>query len=192
MVDVIGERGYRALVVASLSGSAEFSEGGSYRYRLERNLTGRLGAKPQTCAFIMLNPSTADAAEDDPTIRRCRQFAEGADCSRLLIGNLYALRSTDPSQLLSSDDPVGPANDSALRRIVHDADLIVLAWGTSEGRPPDFYARQNAVRRAPQDEQHGRVFCLGVCKDRNPRHPLYLPSRGRWLVWDVETWTVHR
>ena len=47
----------------------------------------------------MLNPSTADATEDDPTIRACMAFAERWECGWLDVVNLYAFRATDPADL---------------------------------------------------------------------------------------------
>ncbi|HHM8581358.1 DUF1643 domain-containing protein [Pseudomonas aeruginosa] len=48
--------------------SAIISECGQYRYLLTR--PGDCLADKGTAVFLMLNPSTADAALDDPTIRR--------------------------------------------------------------------------------------------------------------------------
>ncbi|MEM5390075.1 DUF1643 domain-containing protein [Paraburkholderia phymatum] len=44
-----------------------------------------------TALFAMLNPSTADATLDDPTIRRCRGFTKLLDCNGLAVADLYAL-----------------------------------------------------------------------------------------------------
>ena len=71
---------------------ADISPDGLYRYSLSRRLT----AGNRTVLFVGLNPSTADATADDPTIRRCAGFARSWSFDWLLMGNLYALRSTDP------------------------------------------------------------------------------------------------
>lgn len=75
---------------------AVLTDDGLYRYRLER-AWGTDGTN--TVLFVMLNPSTADALEDDPTVRRCMGFAAHLDCARLLVGNLFAWRATDPREL---------------------------------------------------------------------------------------------
>ncbi len=106
---------------------AVISDCGKYRYTLEREwMTGQ-----GTCLFVMLNPSTADASEDDPTIRRCIGFAQRWGYQRLTVGNLFAYRATDPLGLreVPLDVAIGPENDDHLCDLSHGASLIVAAWG---------------------------------------------------------------
>lgn len=84
---------------------ADISACGAYRYRLDR-LGALLGRGAVN--FVMLNPSTADAEQDDPTIRRCLGYAFRWGFARLIVTNLYALRSTDPRALWEHPDPIGP------------------------------------------------------------------------------------
>lgn len=149
---------------------ATLSRDGIYRYALGRSWdpTG------PTAVFVMLNPSTADENEDDPTIRRCRSFAKREGCGTLVVVNLYAYRSTDPVILRLVQDPVGPDNDAELAaQISHpDAALIVAAWGT---RPPG--GPSNRQRRHVEEVAllAGReLVCLGHTADGSPRHPLYV------------------
>src|SRR4051794_16373452 len=104
---------------------AVLSPDGQYRYRLERTWEARAG----TVTWIMLNPSTADAEVDDPTLTRCLSFTRAAGWGRLLVVNLFALRSTDPAQLAQHADPVGPRNLDHVREALQEANLIVAAWG---------------------------------------------------------------
>src|SRR5262245_40859152 len=98
---------------------AVFSSCGTYRYVLRREI----GPGDTTATFIMLNPSTADAARDHPTIRRCIGFARRWGCGQLVCLNLFAFRATDPARLKCAADPVGPRNEDWFRRILaHDAD----------------------------------------------------------------------
>jgi hypothetical protein len=80
----------------------------------------------------MLNPSTADASQDDPTIRRCIGFARQWGCGRLVVLNLFAFRATDPADLKRAADPVGPENRAWFDRTLVD-DLVggpvVCGWG---------------------------------------------------------------
>jgi hypothetical protein len=143
----------------------------TYRYRLERRWSGGAGH----CGFIMLNPSTADAGSDDPTIRRCIGFAKGWGYSGLIVGNLFALRATERAALLTARDPVGgKANREALVELIDEARLILCAWG-------HFSAVGDRGREAiALVRERGRVpYCLGLTKHGDPRHPLYLRSTSQ-------------
>src|SRR5262245_41939737 len=139
-----------------------------YRYRLDRRWPGGEGL----CGFIMLNPSSADEHSDDPTIRRCIGFAKGWGYSGLIVGNLFALRASDPAVLLAARDPVGGgANARALVDLIDEATLIVCAWGRFawvDRRGREAVALIRARGRLPH--------CLGLTRDGAPRHPLYLSA----------------
>ena len=92
--------------------SAGFSRCGRYRYWLRRIWDPALAH----CVFIGLNPSTADATEDDPTLKRCISFAQKWGYGSLLLVNLFSLRATDPRGLKMAADPIGPKTDRWLRR----------------------------------------------------------------------------
>ena len=110
-------------LLANVIGGATFSRDRRYRYRLWR----RWDRSRAVVAFVMLNPSTADAMHDDPTIRRCVGFARAWGFGGVDVVNLFALRATDTRALRKAADPIGPANDRHLRRAVRSAGLIVLA-----------------------------------------------------------------
>lgn len=153
--------------------TAVISACGAYRYRLERSNLQPLPDGPpidpdRTATFLMLNPSTADAAVDDPTIRRCLTFARAWGCGRLLVVNLYALRSTDPAALWRSADPVGPDNDKHLAAAAAGDGPLIAAWGANA--KPERIA---AVLALPGMD---RLNALALTKTGQPRHPLYLPG----------------
>jgi hypothetical protein len=139
---------------------------GSYRYALWRALDPQ--ATKTRVLFVMLNPSTADASNDDPTLRRCLGFARAWKFGSLEVCNLFALRSQKPDALRIARDPIGPKNDAFLRAALGRARLVVAAWG----------AHPLAERRAPRVLRlllgAGDVFCLGTTKEGAPRHPLYV------------------
>lgn len=142
---------------------AVFDSTRTYRYALGRTWDVDLPA----CAFVMLNPSTADAFRLDPTVRRCMGFAKRWGYGTLLVGNAFALRSTDPKALYEAADPVGPANDEQLRLIGERAHLVIAAWGNHGA----LGARGPAVMRILRTE---RLAHLGFTKAGQPRHPLYV------------------
>lgn len=143
----------------ALFGSAVFSECGRYRYQLTREL----GAAPRSIMWLMLNPSTADATVNDPTVRRCMGFSVQWGFGRMYVCNLYALRSPYPEDLWKVDDPVGPDNDGWIAST--SADVIVCAWGVNAR--PDRVRQVLGLLSAP-------AMCLGTTKDGFPRHPLYV------------------
>jgi len=151
---------------------AEISECGDYRYSLGRN-THRASGQ---VLFIGLNPSTADALTDDPTIRRCLGYVADWGYSGLLMGNLFAFRATKPKDMLAAQDPIGPKNDSILRHLVTSADLVVAAWGTNGGH----LGRADEVRRMFP----GQLHYLKLTKEGHPGHPLYLPKTLKPQLWE--------
>ena len=144
--------------------SASLSADGCYRWTLTRRW-----APGTTAAWIMLNPSRADATTDDPTLRRVIGFAHAAGFGQITVTNLYAWRSPSPSVLRRVADPVGDANDQAILDATASADLIVAAWGTHADP-----ARTIAVLELLG---HRQVWCLGQTRGGQPRHPLYVPAR---------------
>ncbi|MFB4275778.1 DUF1643 domain-containing protein [Nonomuraea sp. MTCD27] len=149
---------------------------GPYRYTLWRTWDGRL----PVCGWVMLNPSTADACADDPTIRRCVGFARRWGFGGIVVRNLFAFRATSPRQLLDAADPVGPDNEEWLSRW-DGVTGVVAAWGT--GRWPRLAGdrwRRAAALLAPL----GPV-CLRAARDGQPVHPLYQPAHLEPIPWSV-------
>lgn len=140
---------------------AVLSPDGRYRYWLARTWDDG----PRVC-WVMLNPSTADASIDDPTIRRCIRFSRDWGYAGLVVVNLFAWRSTDPRELRTASDPVGPQNWAWIRSSMEKSERTVAAWGA--GVEPVAHLRDQVENG---DEQ---VWCLGTTKDGHPRHPLYV------------------
>lgn len=150
---------------AAGSGAA-FSRCGRYRYRLWHRW-----APGPAVLFVMLNPSTADAERDDPTIARCRRRAEALGFGAVAVGNLFAWRSHDPRQLRRIEDPVGPYNDRHLRALARRASLVICAWGNHgalHGRSRRVLTALYRLGISPR--------ALGMTARGEPAHPLYLPQ----------------
>lgn len=151
--------------------TAVISACGQYRYRLTRRLTEPPVLFPHRFVLCMLNPSTADAELDDPTIRRCKGFALRERRDELVVVNLYALRSTDPRGLWQHADPVGPENDAAIIAAARSTRAgVVCAWG-AHARLDRVVEVVKLLRRIGVP-----LLCLGTTKDGHPRHPLMLPN----------------
>lgn len=151
--------------------SAILSADQKYRYRLRRDL-GAYGYG--ACCFVMLNPSTADANMDDPTIRRCMGFARSFDCDFLDVVNLFAYRSTDPDALygISSDAAIGPENDQHIAEACYVSRIVICAWG-NHGKLHDRGDTVLALIRS----MGKRPMALKInVKSGQPGHPLYLKA----------------
>lgn len=164
-------------VAASSTSDAIISPDGLYRYRLTR----AWGSAPPL-VFIMLNPSTADASIDDPTIRRCVGFAKREGAGGILVVNLFAWRSTDPEALAKASDPVGPHNDNHIRLACRSGGKVIAAWGSS--CPPKLRRRASDVQRLASGITS--LFALALTEDGSPRHPLYLPAISPLLPFGVD------
>ncbi len=141
---------------------ATFSDCRTYRYALWRLWDE---TKPYAM-FIGLNPSTANETEDDPTIRRCINYASDWGYGGLCMTNLFAFRATVPKVMLSASDPVGAENDSWLQTLAQNAGVIVGAWGNDGG----FRNRSSDVMGMLPE-----MTCLKQNKTGEPAHPLYQP-----------------
>lgn len=162
--------------------SAIISDCGLYRYRLERDSAGT----GQT-AIIMVNPSTADAAQDDATIRKLRGFGERNRWGRIIVGNLFAYRATDVRELAKCPDPVGPDNDDHLLDILSGANQIVFAWGPTGKLPARLRSRWVDVATMVWDIGQRPLSIGQPAKDGHPCHPLMLPYSHRILPWSPPT-----
>lgn len=170
----------RQITAFDMGSSALISKCGRYRYFLTRGW-GDGGE----CTFIMLNPSVADAEEDDPTIRRCIGFARRSGYGSLRVVNLFALRATKPDELRLADDPVGPSNDEHIVTAL-GADLVIAAWGAHgglHGRDQQVIDIFKFVMRA---NPKFTVHCLGHTQSGQPKHPLYLAKNSPLKVF----WTA--
>lgn len=147
-----------------LDSTAAYSSCRRYRY----SLTRRVSMGERAVLFVGLNPSTATAVKDDPTIRRCVGYTRDWGFDLYLMGNIMAFRSTDPKGLpVDSMAAVGPGNREALIALAARAELIVCAWGANRLGPA-------ATEIAAMIMAFPHARCLGANKDGTPKHPLYL------------------
>ena len=135
-----------------------------------------LGTRKQFVQVIGLNPSTADETNDDPTIRRCIQFAKDWGFGALCMTNIFAFRATDPQVMMAEPSPIGVQNDFWLSEVAEHADLIICAWGV-HGVHMD--RGTNVLKLLSNSTSALKINCLGKTKAGNPKHPLYLTKSTR-------------
>lgn len=136
----------------------------------------------------MLNPSTADAYDEDPTLRRCITFAKREGFGSLSVGNLFAYRATDPANLLEAhkhgERPEGPLNDSYLEKLRDHAAHVIVAWGAV---PKPLRYRIDEVLELLKPRA---LFCLGTTKEGYPCHPVRLANATPLKLYRPPTSTV--
>lgn len=142
---------------------ALISKCGTYRYWLSRVWD----VEKQQVMFIGLNPSTADAEDDDPTIRRMMDFAKRWGYGGIVVTNLFAYRATQPTDMFNADEPVGIDNDHHIRVLSAKCHIVVFCWGVN-----GYYKGRDMEVAAMFKHAH----CLGKTVGGYPKHPLYLKA----------------
>jgi len=148
------------LIKGGMKKHALISQDNKYRYQLSRIWDEE---KPKIL-FIMLNPSTADADVDDPTIRRVVNFSKSWGYGGVFVGNLYAFRSTDPKALRHTDDPIGEDNIQHIQTLLGLTERVIYAWGNNQKEPEWLRDLVDTP------------YCIDISKKGVPKHPLYLKS----------------
>lgn len=161
-------------------GTATFSDCMTYRYELTRDLQPVDSEIDPTAYinFVMLNPSTATAEKNDPTVAKCCRWATEWGYRKLVVTNLFALRSKDPKDLYAAQDPIGPENDYHIIETAKGAHKLIAAWG-AHGR----YAGRSIWFRSMVGAVPIYVLRLG---SKEPYHPLYLPNATVPFEWENE------
>lgn len=156
---------------------AIFDASGRFRYLLWRTWAPGL---PRAC-FVMLNPSTADAIEDDPTIRRCTGFASAHGFGGLDVVNLFAYRARHPDLLPRTFEARGEGNETHIRRSIERCAVTIAAWGVHGSEHWQAVSALEGIG----------LQCLGVTKDDDPRHPLYVRGDVRLRPWRTISGACH-
>lgn len=169
----------------TLERKTEFSPCRRYRYTLWREWPELFGEhlSKSYLMVIGLNPSTADETKDDPTIRRCIDFAKRWGFGALCMTNLFAWRDTDPEQMKLVEDPSGPLNDHHLLEIAKGAGMILVAWG-KHGK---HLNRDRRVFAMIESAHYVVMHSLKVNKDGTPQHPLYIPADTMPAIYTLPT-----
>ncbi len=141
-----------------------------YRYALWRIWDSSL----PTVTFIGLNPSTADALKDDPTLLRCIGFAKDWGCGGVYTANLFAWRATDPKEMKAARSPVGPENNRMLLELAAKSEKVIAAWGNDGA----WLDRASAVKALLPN-----LYYLKMNRSGQPAHALYLPKGLQPKLW---------
>lgn len=146
-----------------------FSPDRLYRYTLHHTWDHLF--VPRIAAVIALNPSTADEAALDPTLRRIRGFCLSQGLNGFCMLNIFAYRATNPVIMKAQQEPVGSENDQHILAWAKKAETVIVAWGT-HGRFLNRGAEVLQLLKA----NNLQPYCWGQNADGSPKHPLYLPK----------------
>lgn len=162
-----------SLIAAEPIKGAWISEDTVHRYALWRTWNGTL----PRLTVCMLNPSTADARKDDPTIRRLISFAAREGYGGLLVVNLFAYRTAHPSELCGRGYSVivGPENNAIVEAAIPEGSKVLLGWGAFHWGVAGGRTRRDDVLGYLR-HVGASAFCLGLTSSGEPRHPLYIRS----------------
>jgi hypothetical protein len=154
---------------AGIESSAQFSACGKYRVTLTRKWLSET-ARPGYVLWIGMNPSTADASFDDPTVKKERKFTSRWGYAHYVKCNVMDYRATKPKMLLEPGViPCSEQNIHAIVSLAKGAALVILAFGAPHKKLRHYGERVVKELRAADVE----MYCLGFTKDRLPVHPLY-------------------
>ena len=128
-----------------------------------------------TAIWVLLNPATGDTEKRHrPTLVRCISRSRAAGHTGLVIVNLFAFRDTNPRNLRTAPDVIGPANDDVLRVITKAGAQTIAAWG-GHGRLKGRSGHVGPLLASP--------MCLGTTQRGETRHPLYISADTQLVPW---------
>jgi hypothetical protein len=161
---------------------ATLSKCGTYRYLLSRDWSTiedveGMPPRKRRLLWVMLNPSTADATQDDQTIRKVIAFSMRWGFDMAEVVNVFAFRATDPKVLQANypqpeerwERVVGPENARYIREAAWRAEKVIVGWGANE-----TVGQGDLTVKLLQEIHPHNIFCLGRTKSGAPKHPLYL------------------
>lgn len=163
------------IATRAVENHAHYSACRHYRYDLVR----RFAAGAGVANFIMLNPSTATEAFNDPTVARCETRTLAMGFGAMVVTNIFAYRATDPKVMRACPDPVGKENDERILRHARAADLVICAWGGHGA-----FMNRGAAVKAMLAQRGIRLHALRLTAAGEPSHPLYLPHALTPVVWE--------
>lgn len=158
---------------------AVFSPCRKYRYHLSQIWDDK---KPPML-WLMLNPSTADEVQNDPTVERCERRARMWGYGGSEVFNIFAYRATDPKDMRAHRDPIGPDNDEWIRKFARRSvrSIGVCGWGEHGAH----LGRGKAVMKILQEES-AIVHALKVNASGHPKHPLYVAYKAKPVIYSYD------
>jgi hypothetical protein len=157
-----------------------------WRYELKRIWDDSL----PLLVVCMLNPSTADHEENDPTILTLIHFAKLWGYGGIWVVNLCAFRASSPAVMMREGAmAIGPANHAYLSDAViyarRHGKSILAAWGNNGGHLGLDENFISLCKFAKVD-----LICIGTTNSGQPKHPMArgkhrIPRDQQPIVWKI-------
>lgn len=155
---------------------AEFSKDGCYRYKLWRVWNNLL----PIAMVIGLNPSTANADKNDPTINNLIKILSKHSYGGFYMMNCFPIISPHPEIVkIYLEDNTGNTdieqwkNDRYLESVFnHECNEVIFAWG-------NFKIVKKSGRENELIEMFPDAKCFGKNKNGSPCHPQGFAYSGK-------------
>ena len=138
---------------------------GEYRYKLSRIWE----PTKNKILFIMINPSTANATEDDRTIKALLEITKKwPGYGGFYVGNLYPHITSRPAELrnMPYPDDIRAINEKSIEEMASECSIVIYAWGT---KGPDERQKEPEWLRKIMNRD---VCIIGLSVKGVPKHPL--------------------
>lgn len=117
--------------------------------------------------YLLLNPSTADMVDDDPTSKFLIAFAKSKGFGGIIITNVLSIIDPESQKIDIYDYRNDSKNIRYIRRMLQYSDLVVVGWGTK--------GKLAASRlRYLLDEHREKLYYFRDNKDKSPTQATYM------------------
>ncbi len=134
---------------------------------------GKSGDRP--LVIIGINPSIADAFQNDPTIRKIEEQLEvWKEFNGFLMLNLYPVREKKPERLPRFEKDLAIMNAALVRQLLKGINrpAIWAAWGDNFDADPFFAYCLREILSATVDFSISWRKCEKLTQKGNPLHPI--------------------
>jgi len=148
----------------------------------------------KSLVFFGINPSTATAEKDDPTIIKIKKISEKNNYRSWIMLNIYPTIESNPDNLPREiNEVVHKKNIKYIKKYIDDDTTIVAAWGDAIDDKEHPYLKD--CLKEIVNEINGinkRWYSIGeLTKKGNPRHPLYVKTDEKLIEFTIGNYIIN-